>query len=166
MMTKYKQGNVIQSSTGQLKWDAAQGFFTIDTPGTKGVVGFAENQNLTLGNVQIKSSSPYASILLTAADKGADLSKTKRALISMMARNSNSEFSYFALDNRVLNNGKGPILLEPVQATISIANRPLAAVNILDHDGKPTGRTVPIANGTFTLDGTRDKALYYEVVFG
>ena len=165
-MAKYKQGDVIQSSTGQLKWDAAQGFFTIDTAGTKGVVGFAQDKNLTLGNVKIKSSSPYASILLTAAEKGADLTNCKRALLSVMARNSNSDFSYFTLDNRVLNNGKGPILLEPVQATLSITNRKIVTVNILDHDGKPTGRTLPITNGTFTLDGTRDKALYYEVVFG
>jgi hypothetical protein len=165
-MAKYKQGDVITSSTGQLKWDAAQGFFTINTPGTKGVVGFAQDKDISLGNVNIKSSSPYASILLTSAEKDDDLSKCKRALLSVMARNSNSDFSYFALDNRVLNNGKGPILLEPVQAQISIGNRPIAAVNILDHDGKPTGRIVPILNDTFQIDGSRDKALYYEIVFG
>lgn len=165
-MAAFKQGDVITSSTGQLKWDAAQGFFTINTAGTKGVVGFAQNKDISLGNVSIKTFSPYASILLTSSEKGADLTKCKRALLSVMARNSNSDFSYFTLDNRVLNNGKGPILLEPVQATVSIFNRPLAAVNILDHDGKPTGRTVPVLNGTFQVDGTRDKALYYEIVFG
>ncbi len=166
-MAKYKQGSVIRSNTGQLAWDTADGgYFTINTPGTKGVVGFAENKDLTLGAVRIKSASPYASILVTAAEKDADLSKCKRALLSVLARNANSGFSVFELDKRVLNNGKGPILLEPVRATLSFAGRPIATVNILDHDGKPTGRTLPAANGQFTVDGARDRALYYEIVFG
>ena len=70
-----------------------------------------------------------------------------------------------AFDGRVLDNGKPPIMLEPVKATIAIAGRPIAAVNVLDHDGKRTGKTLDATDGTFTIDGTRDKALYYEVVF-
>ncbi|MDQ3815673.1 MAG: beta-galactosidase, partial [Armatimonadota bacterium] len=166
-MSQYRKGKVIQSNTGQLQWDTTdQGHFTINTPGTKGVIGFAEGQEATLGNVRIKLASPYASVLVTAADRGADLSNTKRALISALARNANSGFSYFELDQRVLDNGKAPILLEPVKATIALTGRPIAVVNILDHDGKATGRTVPVTNGTFTIDGSRDKAFYYEVVFG
>ena len=70
-----------------------------------------------------------------------------------------------AFDGRVLDNGKPPIMLEPVKATIAIAGRPIAAVNVLDHDGKRTGRTVGSPDGAFTIDGGRDKAFYYEVVF-
>ena len=44
-------------------------------------------------------------------------------------------------------------------------NRPIASVNILDHDGRRTGRTLPVTDGRFTLDGAKDKAIYYEVVF-
>jgi hypothetical protein len=40
-----------------------------------------------------------------------------------------------------------------------------AAVNILDHDGRRTGRTLRVIDGRFTLDGAKDKALYYEVEF-
>ena len=44
-MSRYRQGSVIKSVTGQLAWDTAgQGFFTVNTPGTKAVVGFAERQ--------------------------------------------------------------------------------------------------------------------------
>ena len=28
-----------------------------------------------------------------------------------------------------------------------------------------TGKTVPVSNGAFSIDGARDHALYYEVVF-
>jgi hypothetical protein len=65
----------------------------------------------------------------------------------------------------VLKNGGPPILLEPVKATVTIGNRPIERVNILDHDGRRTERTVPVKDGQFTLDGTRDKAIYYEVIF-
>ena len=55
--------------------------------------------------------------------------------------------------------------LEPVKATVSIAGRPIAAVNVLDHDGRRTGRALPVRDGAFTLDGAKDKAIYYEVMF-
>jgi hypothetical protein len=65
----------------------------------------------------------------------------------------------------VLKNGGPPILLEPVKATLTIAGRPVEAVNVLDHDGRRTDRTLTVTDGRFTLDGTKDKAIYYEVVF-
>ena len=48
---------------------------------------------------------------------------------------------------------------------MTIAGRPIEAVNILDHDGRRTERTLPVTDGQFTLDGAKDKAIYYEVVF-
>ena len=129
------------------------------------MVGFAQGRALKLGSVEIMSETPYASILITAANKGETLADTKTALVSAIARACNSGFTYFAVDNRVLENGKGPILLEPVKATIRFTGRKIAAVNILDHDGRRAGRTLPITNGAFTIDGTNDRALYYELTF-
>ena len=59
----------------------------------------------------------------------------------------------------------GPILLEPVRATVTFSGRSVAAVNVLDHDGRRTGRSLPVADGRFSIDGARDKTLYYEVQF-
>ena len=165
-LSRYRRGSVIKSVTGQLAWDpAGQGFFTVNTPGTKAVVGFAEGKEQTLGDVKIRLDCPFASLFLTALDRGSDLAEGKHALISVLARQSNTGFTYFVPDHRVLKNGRAPILLEPVKATLSIAGRPIAAVNVLDHDGRPTGRTLPVSDGRFILDGTKDKAIYYEVVF-
>ena len=36
---------------------------------------------------------------------------------------------------------------------------------MLDHDGKRTGKMLEVTDGTFRIDGMRDKAIYYEVVF-
>jgi hypothetical protein len=64
-----------------------------------------------------------------------------------------------------LKNGGPPILLEPVKAAVTVAGRPIETVHVLDHDGRRTGRTLPVTDGRFTLDGAKDKAIYYEVVF-
>jgi hypothetical protein len=165
-MAKYRKDSVIASSTGQLAWDTSgKGFFTVNTDGTKAVVGFAEGKEIALGNVTIQLQCPYASIFLTAIEKDATLANAKSALISAVARNCNTGFTVLTLDNRVLENGKGPILLEPVKARITISGRPVAAVYVLDHDGRRTDRLVPLLNDSFILDGARDKAIYYEVQF-
>ena len=144
-MKKYRHGSVIKSVTGQLAWDTSgQGFFTVNTAGTKAVVGFASGKEQTLGDVKVRLDTPFASLFLTALERGEDLAGCKRALITVLARQSNTGFSYFAPDNRVLKNGGPPILLEPVKATLTIAGRPIEAVNILDHDGRRTGRTLSV----------------------
>lgn len=165
-LAKYRAGTALVSNTGQLAWDTrGRGFFTVNTPGTRALVGFAEGQEVTLGDVKIKLQCPYASVFLTALDKGAALATTRGALLSVVARNCNTGCKVFTVSNKVMDNGAGPVLLEPVKATVAISGRPVAAVNILDHDGRPTGRSLPITEGSFSVDGARDRALYYEVVF-
>lgn len=137
----------------------------MNTPGTRAVVGFAESKPQQLGDVTIESRCPYASLFVTAAEPGATLATARSALICVVARNCNSGFKYFALDGKTLDNGKGPILLEPVKAAVTFAARPVAAVNLLDHSGGRTGRTLAATNSRVTIDGTKDQALYYEVVF-
>ncbi len=193
-MKKFEKDKMITSETGQLRWDFAgrgepgqagqgqtgqarapstdgrpdvhdKGYFTIDTPGTKAVVGFAEGKEQRLGGVTMTLRCPYASLFLTAAGKHETLANARSALVSAVARNCNTGFKVMAFDGRVVDNGKPPILLEPVKATITIAGRPIAAVKVLDHDGKRTAKTLAVTDGTFTIDGAQDKALYYEVVF-
>jgi hypothetical protein len=165
-MNRYRKGSVIQSVTGQLAWDTfGRGVFTVNTPGTKAVVGFTGGKGQTLGDVKVQLDTPFASLFLTALERKEDLAGCKRALITVLARQSNTGFTYFTVDNKVLKNGGPPILLEPVKATVNIAGRPIAAVNVLDHDGRRTDRTLAVTDGRFTLDGAKDKAIYYEVVF-
>jgi hypothetical protein len=166
-MDKYRRGSLILSATRQLAWDTAgKGRILINTPATKGLVGFAAGKRLTLGDgVSIEQTCPYASIILTAADKTADLATGKRALLSAVARNCNTGFKYFEVGGKVLDNGSAPILLEPVKAVIEFAARSVARVNVLDHEGRRTGRTLSVEKGRFTIDGARDHALYYEVLF-
>ena len=70
-----------------------------------------------------------------------------------------------SLDGKVLQNGGSPILVEPVKARIAMIGRTIAAVNVLDQDGRRSGEKLEVNNGAFSIDGTRDKTLYYEIVF-
>jgi len=167
-LAKYKQGTVITSVTGQLKWDTAGGgLVTIDTPGTQGYVGFAQGKRLNFANLNIEPVTPYASILITAADPKANLADAQRVLISAIARNSNKGFRILTLDNRtIVDNGSAPIMLEPVKAEVTFTRRKIAQVNVLDQDGRLSGRTLRVTDGRFTIDSAKDQTIYYEVVFG
>ncbi|HWE02774.1 MAG TPA: hypothetical protein VG326_10235 [Tepidisphaeraceae bacterium] len=164
-MAKYRQGDAIVSSTGQLKWDAAKRYFTLDAQSAKALVGFDSGNEVVLGNVRIRSESPYVSILLTATDPKASLATGKTALLSAIARTCNTGFTVFGPEDKITNNGTSPILMEPVKATFTIAGRHIKAVNLLDHDGRQTGKTLTTKDGAFTIDGALDKTPYYEVVF-
>ena len=92
-MSKYQKGSVITSSTGQLVWDYSdKGFFTINTDGTKGLVGFAQDKPAKLGDITITSHSPYAVILVTALDQGKTLATTDATLIT--ARRPRGEYRF------------------------------------------------------------------------
>ncbi|MGO8750387.1 MAG: hypothetical protein ACLQNE_30955 [Thermoguttaceae bacterium] len=93
-----------------------------------------------------------------------DLSQTKTALLTAVARNSNSDYKILTVDNRMLDNGKAPILLEPVKAGIT-CGRAVAEVHILDQDGQRTGKTLPVEKNQFEIDSAQEKTIYYEVVF-
>ena len=83
-MSQYRKGSVIHSTTGQLAWDVSdKGFFTVNTAGTKAVVGFTDGKEQTLGDVKIKLETPFASLFLTALEPGEDLAGGKPAPISV-----------------------------------------------------------------------------------
>ncbi len=59
------------------------------------------------------------------------------------------------------------MLMQPVQAVISISGRPITAVNVLDFDGRrQEGKTLAAPGGRFSIDTGKEHTMYYEVVFG
>ena len=73
-ITPYVKDGVYASSTGQLHWKEGaskmDGSFTMDTPGTKAVVGFAEGQTAKLGQVTITPQSRFGADLRHRAGTG------------------------------------------------------------------------------------------------
>ena len=68
-------------------------------------------------------------------------------------------------DNRILERGSEPVLLEPVRAEISSRRPGSALVHLLDHSGRKTDHTLPIRDGRFEIDGARDQTCYYLISF-
>jgi hypothetical protein len=170
-ISAFQQAGFLTASTGQLSWKEARnaklgGYFVIDTPGTKAVVGFSEGQTSRLGEVTITSQSPFAALYVTAQEPDKIITTSKKLLITALARARNTGMQFNDTGNSLLDRGKPPILMEPVKAAIGIAKIGTPKVFLLDHDGLRTQATLPVqANNTLAIDGTRDKTPYYLIEY-
>ncbi len=174
----------IASNTGQLIWDhAGRGYFTVDTPGTQAIIGFAGGKTFNLGEVKIELGREFACLYITARDPGESIAHAKSLLITAMARTVNKGTVVDAVSLKPLENPevpKGqvyarymrenhPLLLEPVQATITLKGNAACRVFALDHDGRKHEKPVelPVAKtahgNRFTIDGEKYGTLYYLV---
>ncbi len=163
-LAAYREGDQYLASTGQLRWRVGQsrhdGHFTIDTPGTKAVVGFADGREANLGEVTIRPECRFAAIYVTARDPDEDIVSGSNLLVVAMARARNTGMRVFA-DQLILATGESPVVLEPVRATIRLDRPGSPTVHLLDHNGRLTCRTLPVQEGQFEIDGARDQTPYY-----
>ncbi len=163
---QYQQGDTITASTGQLKWTGGKephsGFIEINTGGTQGVAGFAEDRQLAFNDMTITPHSNYAVILTTAKARQQTLASDKQVLIVAMARAYNS--GMVLTDDLIIEAGKAPVVLEPVQAELAFKRRQ-GKVTVLDHDGLRTNKSYRLEDGQFQLDTGRDQSPYYLVEF-
>jgi hypothetical protein len=166
-LESYRSHGALLSSTKQLLWYEGQskigGYFTMDTNATKAVVGFARDRACMLGDVTIIPKCRFAVIYVTAAERDKNIRSSTRLLVVAMARARNTGQQFNEAEDELLAPGAGPVLMEPVEAEITIRRPGNPQVIVLDHDGLPTGRSIPVAGGTFTIDGARDKTPYYVV---
>ena len=161
-----KNKKSITSSTGQLQWNYnGKGVATINTGGTKGLIGFSSGKKFTLGETSIQTPNEFAVILVSSLDKKNDLNTAKRILITTIARAHNTNMKFNTDKTELIDVGTAPILVEPVKATVHLENNRKGKVYVLDHSGFRTGKTAPIKNGKIVLDGKKNKAIYYEIVF-
>jgi hypothetical protein len=166
-LAPFRQDGALVSSTNQLRWyegdRPTSGCFTIDTPATKAVVGFAPGRTFHLGDVTITVHTPFAAVYVTAAGRDdRDLAGAKRILIAAVARAYNTGMKM--RDGRVLVSGAGPILMEPVRAEIELPVLQGFTVAALDHDGRRTTGTLPVTNGKILVDGVAQRTVYWEIV--
>lgn len=167
-MTPYtKENGAIQSSTGELCWTPGKeklaGFFTVNTPATKAVVGFADGEICELGDVTIEPKSRFGAVYVTAQGAEEDLSTADAALIVAIARARNTDMNVLG-DELILTEGRAPVVMEPVKARITMG-RSVKGVERLDHDGCRTGDEIPLRKGSFVIDGARDQTCYYLIRF-
>ncbi|MFW5829980.1 MAG: hypothetical protein ACOCXA_06935 [Planctomycetota bacterium] len=162
------ESGALVSSTGELRWmpgeTSESGWFSIDTPATQAVVGFAGGTTHELGDVTIAPASDYGVIHVTALSQDGTIGTDDRLLILASARAHNTGMKY--LDGQLLAKGSGPVLMEPVVTTITLPRTDSApTVYVCDQDGRRTEETLPVTDGQVTLDGRTTRTIYYEVVY-
>jgi len=163
-LAPFIKGTQVYSNTGQLMWDKT-GYFTVNSPGTQGVVGFAEKTKHGLEDISIKTSNPFAVILATSLDPESGIKKTDRILITTIARAKNSGMIYNEDHSELLEVGEAPLLLEPVKAVFEFKRKEKITVSVLDHLGRKTGQTIRPKGKKLVLDGAETKAFYYLVEY-
>ncbi|HEX2971575.1 MAG TPA: hypothetical protein VHP11_04550, partial [Tepidisphaeraceae bacterium] len=93
-MAELTRDGAIHSNTSQLTWYPAgqgkRGYFTINTDGTKAAVGFLPQTPIRLGDVSLRTSTPFAGLYLTALDRDATIATGKRLLLTAIARVRNT----------------------------------------------------------------------------
>jgi hypothetical protein len=65
--------------------------------------------------------------------------------------------------DELLEQGKPPVRLEPIRATITIERDAGLKVTVLDHDGLRTDRSLDLQGNTLAIDTARDRTPYYLV---
>ncbi len=161
----WKDSTVV-SNTGQLTWsEKGKGYFTINTPGTKGLVGFAKDKKFDLGEISLATDNEFAVILITSPEPGKTIAQSRSMLITTIARARNTDMKYNEDHTELLENGKAPVLLEPVKLSLSIEGKTTLKCALLDHNGNKTPNQVKSENGVLTLDGAATKTMYYLVEF-
>ena len=155
---------VIKSVTEQLTWNyGTDKYFTINTPGTKGVVGFTSGKTMVLEDWHITVDNPFAVVLITSLEPDKNLKETNRILITTVARARNTGMVYSEAGDTLFTKGRLPLLMEPVKVTLSIPGETEYKVEILDHDGARTGKFIYGKNKLIKLNGADTNTLWYLV---
>jgi len=160
-----------RSETGQLIWDfSGRGFFTINTPGTQAVVGFASGRTHVLSDVWIEVETPFALVYVSSLDKKRPIATADSLLVLAIARTANTGM-VVTPEGKVAQRGHAPVLIEPVRASISILRKGKCQVFALDHDGRrrPDAAELKVSHSDgrsrFQIDGGKYRTLYYVVDF-
>lgn len=180
-MNRYMRNGVVRSVTNQLEWhtgtsmptppvgrtwDQQQGYVLIRTDGTAGVVGFAPPDTYDLGAVSIEPQGLFSVVLVTAGARDGNLREDDKLLVTAVARSKNTGQEYQpSMTMSATASGQGPVLMEPVRAVLRLKRPGTPTVHVLDHDGRRTGRTLPVTDGAVSIDTGRDTTLYYQIVY-
>lgn len=151
----------VTSTTGQLTWDYKRRVVLARSEKTQGIVGFAGGHSYSLPGATVDVTTPLVSLLFTPLDNR-PLASSGHILITALARDIQTGTVYNADGTQLLEVGGPPLLLEPVQAEITLKGPQIDQVKVVDVYGVPGERELPLDGNTFTIDG-RYATYYYEI---
>ncbi|MEA3226668.1 MAG: hypothetical protein U9Q07_12025, partial [Planctomycetota bacterium] len=157
-----RQEQSITSNTGQLTWDYGRKVATVHCEKTQGVIGFAGGRTFDLPGVTVEvGPTPFVSLLFTPLDDR-PLIESAHILITAMARDKQYGTVYNEDGTKLIETGGPPLLLEPVQATLTFKGASLSSAKVVNVYGVPADRQIERSGNTFAIDG-RYATYYYEI---
>ncbi len=158
------ENKIIKSNTNELEWNySGRGYFTINTEGTKGIVGFTNGKRIKIDYLSLQTKNPFAVVLLTSLEKGKSIAESKHILITTMARVKNNGMKYDSDKTELMSVGSAPILLEPEDVEIYLTGYKIMNAKVLDHIGNPTDKKITFKRNSIILNGKSYKTMYYEL---
>jgi hypothetical protein len=156
------QAKNIISVTKELFWSYGEhDYFSINTPGTKGLVGFIPDDEIHLGDWTLATDNKFAVILISSLSENGRLGEGDKFLLTTVARAKNTGMRYNESGNELFSKGTDPLLLEPVNLSLKAPEGQKYKVTVLDHDGLPTGKVISGTGRHFEISGADSQAIYY-----
>jgi len=109
----------VLSDTGELYRSWKDRIGTIDTPKTKAVYGFVGEKPIKLDGLELNVKTPFATIAVSSLTDE-PIESSERLLLTAVGRAENTGFQYNVTHTKTLDRGHGPILVEPIEATIKL----------------------------------------------
>ncbi len=156
-----REKKVVRSLTGELSWDYGRRVVTVVTPKTQAVIGFAGGGSFDLPGVKVDVKTAFVSLIFTPLDD-LPLVSSKNILVTAMSRDKQAGTEYDESGSRLLKAGGPPLLMEPVQAAVTLKGAPPLEVRAVDLFGVPTEAKVPLSGPSFSIDG-RFQTYYYQI---
>ena len=107
-------------------------------------------------------------MLVSSLDREKPIGQAPGLLVTAVARTRNTGMKYSEDMSELLEVGEAPLLMEPVEAWITLRRPGLPAVRALDHAGRRTEQLVPVetdgAASVFKIHAGY-KTVYYEVEY-
>lgn len=126
------------SDTGQIDWQGNVGVFQVSSPRFQAAVGFLGNRKLVSPVWQVETPNFFASLSLVSLTK-TNLWASDHMLLTGVTRIENTDQVYNAAKTKLISPGKVPILVEPLQAKITLLRYkadPKLRIRALDANGQ------------------------------
>lgn len=160
----------VMSDTRELRWEFNSGVMSINSPKMQAATGHISRSggvSLDMLNVQVLSNNETATVMWVSLDSTRTLDDAGRSFLVVASR-AEVTGTKWRDTTKVIGWGKGPMIVEPVRARLTFKLETPAArllITPLDSLGRIGGDTLAVgSDGTVTIDQSRTRAQWYEVV--
>ncbi len=140
--------NPITSDTEELRWlsgESRTGLVTVDTERSQAMIGFVGRTGVSLSHLSAEVENRFCSIVLSAVD-GLCIAEATQLLLATTARSANTGMKWNEDRTSLLDWGSGPMVIEPVQGTVTLRNlKPFASIEVIPLNSGARPLAEPIA---------------------